>query len=94
MFEFAQSTSVKIYSTNSKSVASRERKKNWSKIQVKFYKAQNVDSVAVSKFKRNLMKITVWLESDEKDRKTMKKNDKKRMLDARIENDNHDNAIE
>jgi hypothetical protein len=93
MFEFAQFTFVKIYFTNSKSVINRE-KKNLSKIQIKFYKTQNVDNVVVFKFKKNLMKIVVWFEFDEKNRKTLKKNDKKRMFDARIENDNHDNAIE
>ena len=91
MFEFAF---FKLYSFNFKTIASRKRKKNWKEIEKKMYNAKTVDSIAISKIKARLKQIAIWMKSNMKDRKTLKNNERNKIVDERMNNDKHDNAIE
>ena len=91
MFEFAF---FKFYSFNFKTIASRKRKKNWREIEIKMYNARIVDSIAISKTKIKLKQTAIWMKTNMKDRKTLENNEKNKILDERMSNDKHDNAIE
>ena len=85
---------LKLYSFNLKTIASRKRKKNWEEIEIKMYNARIADSTAISKTKVRLKQIAIWMKANMKDRKTLKDNEKNKILDERMSSDKHDNAVE
>ena len=58
------------------------------------YNAKIVNNIAISKTKTKLKQITIWMKLNMKNRKTLKNNEKNKIIDERINNDKHNNAIE
>ena len=58
------------------------------------YNAKTADSTAISKTKVRLKQTAIWMKANMKNRKTLEDNEKNKILDERMSNDKHDNAVE
>ncbi|KAL9037689.1 MAG: hypothetical protein Q9180_003582 [Flavoplaca navasiana] len=74
----------KALSTNPKSVASRERGKEWSDIEKTLYKKETADRVAIHKRLGKLKGTDVWKDGDAETRAMLEQNAKDNETDHRI----------
>ena len=83
----------KSLSTNPKSVASRERSKEWSDVEKTLYKKANADRQAIHKRLGKLKETAIWKAGDAETRAGLEERTKDEETDHRISKGLHGNAV-